>query len=216
MEIVSTNIAEPKTIEWNGTHVTTGIFKKPTNAPVYLDIECVENDEISDRNVHGGSYKACYLFSEDHYPYWQNLYPHLNWCYGMFGENLTVKGLDEKEIHIGDIFEIGTAMIQITQPREPCYKLGIKFGTQTILKEFIAHGHPGTYVRILKKGHVSVGDTMKLIEKSPNSVSTYAFFNLLFSKDKDKTLLTSIVSNTALPESKRVKLSAFLNPNATL
>ncbi|RIA10361.1 MOSC domain-containing protein YiiM [Flavobacteriaceae bacterium MAR_2010_72] len=210
MKILSTNTAEPKTIEWNGRTVTTGIFKIPTNTPIYLDVESVKNDEISDRKVHGGEFKACYLFSADQYPYWKNLYPNLKWNYGMFGENLTVKGLNEKHIHIGDIYKIGTAIVQVTQPREPCYKLGVKFGNQAVLKEFISHGYPGTYVRILEKGFVSVGDRIDLIQKASERVSTYDFFNLLYSKEKDLALLTSIVSNEALPIKKRLKLSAFL------
>ncbi|MFC4721096.1 MOSC domain-containing protein [Geojedonia litorea] len=210
MKILSTNIAKPKSIEWNGKTITTGIFKSPINLPIYLDTEAVKGDEISDRKVHGGEYKACYLFSADNYPYWKNLYPHLQWADGMFGENLTVTGLNEKHIHIGDIYKIGTALVQVTQPREPCYKLGVKFGNQVILKEFIAHGYPGTYVRVLEKGYVSVGDTIELVQKAPNSVSTFDFFKLLYSKEKDQALLASIVNNEALPIKKRSKLSAFL------
>lgn len=210
MNIRSTNIAAPSNIEWNGKTVNTGIFKTPTNLPIYLDTESVKNDEISDRNVHGGEFKACYLFSADHYPFWKNLYPHLEWNYGMFGENLTVTGLNEEHIYVGDIYKIGTAIVQVTQPREPCYKLGVKFGNQEILKEFIAHGYPGTYVRVLEKGYVSVGDNIDLVQKEPNRVSTYDFFNLLYSKEKDQALLASIVNNEAIPIKKRTKLSAFL------
>ena len=141
--MASTNIAKPKTIIYNGQEVTTGIFKKPVDTPIYLEKENVKEDEVSDRRVHGGVFKACYLFSADYYPYWQNLYPNLDWDYGMLGENLTVSGLDEDNIVIGNIYKIGSALAQVTQPREPCYKFGVKFGFKDVLKQFIEHRHPG-------------------------------------------------------------------------
>jgi len=210
MIIVSTNIAEPKTFLWRGKQVTTGIYKKPTQAPIFLDSEVVKNDEVSDRRVHGGEFKACYLFSEDYYPYWKELYPLLDLTFGMFGENLTVRGLDEKEIYVGDIYRIGNALVQITQPREPCFKFGVKFGTQKALKEFIEHGHPGTYVRVLEKGEVKLGDHLNLVERASNSISTYELYRLIFAKAKDQDLLKKVIENEALPIGKRVKLSAYL------
>ena len=211
MIIVSTNIAKPKTFTWKGNRVTTGIYKTPTKKPIFLDTETVKDDEVSDRKVHGGEFKACYLFSEDHYSYWKQLYPDLHWSFGMFGENLTIKGMDEKLINVGDIYKIGEALVQITQPREPCFKFGVKFGNQQILNQFIEHGHPGTYVRILEKGHVKIGDSLTLVELASNSISTYDLFQLIFAKEKNKDLLKSVIGNEALPIGKREKLSAYLN-----
>jgi MOSC domain-containing protein YiiM len=210
MQLTSTNIAKPTTIIWNGQEVTTGIYKTPTNQPIYLGKESVKNDEVSDRRVHGGAFKACYLFSESHYDYWKNLYPNLDWNYGMFGENLTVKGLDETNIQIGDIYKIGEALVQITQPREPCFKFGIKFGTQEVLKKFIEHGCPGTYVRVLEEGYVKNGDRFKLMEQTKKSLTTSQFFHLLFSKDKNQEHLEFAIKNEAIPLSKRNKLRAFI------
>ena len=210
MKIISTNIAKPTTIIWNGKEVTTGIYKMPTNKPIYLGKEVVRNDEVSDKRVHGGEFKACYLFSENQYAYWKNLYPNLDWNYGMFGENLTVENLDETNLFIGDIYKIGEALVQITQPREPCFKFGVKFGTQHILKQFISHGFPGTYVRVLKEGFVTNGDVLKLTEKAENSLSISDFFNLLFAKEKNQTLLNLAIKNEALPLRKRKKLEAFI------
>ena len=102
MQIISTNIAEPTTIEWNGQQIQTGIYKYPVEIPIYMGIEGVENDHVLDRKYHGGADKACYLYSADHYSFWKNKYPNLEWIWGMFGENLTVIGLDESEIRIGD------------------------------------------------------------------------------------------------------------------
>lgn len=210
MQIISTNIAKPTSILWNGNPHTTGIFKNPSDTPIYLGKEDVSGDEVSDRKHHGGIHKACYLFSADHYLYWKNLYPNLDWNYGMFGENLTVKGLDETKIYVGDIYKIGSALVQITQPREPCYKLGFRFGTQKVLQQFIDHERPGTYVSVLEEGFVKTGDTIKLVEQAKNSFTTTQFYNLIFAKDKDQELLNLIIQNEALPITKREKLAKFL------
>ena len=213
MKIISTNIAKPKTVLWNGKEVTTGIYKKPIKEPIYLEKENVRGDVVSDRNVHGGIYKACYLFSADYYPYWKNLYPDLDWDYGMFGENLTVSGLDETQLCIGDIYKIGTALVQVIQPREPCFKFGIKFGTQQVLKQFIQYGRPGTYVSILEEGHVTLNDKMILAKRSQNGLTIAQLFHLYYARDKDQELLKLAVNNEVLPERKRVKLMAFVNKN---
>ncbi|MFH6768217.1 MOSC domain-containing protein [Gaetbulibacter aquiaggeris] len=211
MQIISTNIAQPTTIVWNGQEVVTGIFKTPINKSIFLGKHDVKGDEVTDRIHHGGEYKACYMFSADQYPYWKNLYPHLNWQYGMLGENLTVSGFDECQIMIGSIYKIGKTLIQITQPREPCFKFGVKFGTQEVLKQFIDHGFPGTYVRVLEEGLVKTGDTFKLIESAKDRLSVYDFFNLLFLKVKDQKLLKLAIENEAIPLKKRVQLKAFIH-----
>ncbi len=210
MEIISTNIAKPTTIIWNGKETTTGIYKTATNAPIYLEKEAVRGDEISNRSVHGGVYKACYLFSANQYAYWKSLYPNLSWDYGMLGENLTVKGLDETKILIGSIYKIGEALVQITQPREPCFKFGIKLGTQNALKQFIDSGLPGTYVRVLEEGFVKKGDSFKLIEQAKNSLTIAQFFNLLFSEEKNQDHLNIALKIEALPIKKRKKLNRFI------
>jgi MOSC domain-containing protein YiiM len=197
---------------WNGKKETTGINKKPTSQPVFLGKEQVKGDEVSDRKHHGGIYKACYLFSADHYDYWQKLYPNLNWTYGMFGENLTVSGLDETQIRIGELYKIGDAIVQITQPREPCYKFGVKFGTQTVLKRFIEHGCPGTYVSVIQEGFIEIGDKMKLIKAVNNSLTTAEFFEMLFAKEKNQEHLRVAIENKAIPLSKREKLRSYLRP----
>lgn len=210
MKIIATNIAKPTTIVWNGKTQTTGIYKYPTKEGIYLNKEEVKGDEVSDRKHHGGIFKACYIFSEDHYAYWQNLYPNLDFNYGIFGENLTVKGLDETKISVGDIYKIGTALVQVTQPREPCFKLGIRFGTQAILKQFIKHARPGTYVRVLEEGLIKPGDKMILVQAATNSLTTTQLFSLLFAKQKDQSQLALIVNNDAIPLKKRQKLAAFI------
>ena len=210
MQVLSTNIGNLTKINWNGKELSTGIFKHPTSSPLVLEIEKVAKDSIADRKVHGGIYKACYLFSAEHYPYWKNRYPDLDWNWGMFGENLSVSGMDESEIRIGDTYKIGSALVQISQPREPCFKLGIRFGTQQILKEFIDYGFPGTYVKILEEGQVSSRDRLTLIQPSVNLLTVQQFFKLLYTKEKDEKIIRLAIENLALPEYKRERLKKYL------
>ncbi len=210
VKIIATNIGRPTTIIWNGKEETTGIYKYPTTSPIWLEKESVAKDTIADRKVHGGPYKACYLFSANQYPYWKDIYPDLKWNWGMFGENLTIENLNEATIRIGDVYRIGEAVVQVTQPREPCYKLGIRFGDQKILKQFIERGYPGTYVRVIEEGGVKVGDTVELITRSSSSLTTKQFFDLLFSKKKNVALIEMAVANEALPQKKRQRLQKFL------
>lgn len=210
MKIVSTNIAKPQFVTINGEQQRTGIFKKPTNQPIYLDKEEVKGDEITNRKVHGGIYKACYLFSSDHYPHWKNLYPQLEWHYGMLGENLTVEGLDETQICVGDTYKVGNALIQVTQPREPCTTFAAKMGSLDILEQFVAHARPGTYVKVLQSGNVAVGDAIELVEKSKHPVSVTDFFNVLFSREKNQEHLKLLVKNEAIALYKREQLQRFI------
>ncbi len=209
MKVISTNLGKPTKIVWNGKKTMTGIYKYPVDKPLYLDAEDVQGDTVVDRKYHGGIYKACYLFAADNYPYWKAKYPHLEWDWGMFGENLTIDNLDESQIRIGSIYKLGSALVQITQPREPCYKLGIRFKDQNILKQFIDHGFPGTYVRVLQPGTVRVGDSMQLAEASKNPLTVQEFYRLLFSKTKDLDVLELAIKNEALPPNKREKLKKW-------
>lgn len=111
MKIISNNMAKPTTIIWKGKEVSTDIFKEPIDKPVYLGSEKVRDDEVSDRENHGGIYQACYIYSSDHYAYWKNKYPNLHWTWGMFGENLTVTGLDERDVCVGDVYRVGETLV---------------------------------------------------------------------------------------------------------
>ncbi|MBO0342734.1 MAG: MOSC domain-containing protein [Allomuricauda sp.] len=209
MKVISTNLGEPTKIVWNGKETMTGIYKYPVDEPLFLDVEDVQGDTVVDRRYHGGTYKACYLFAAENYPYWKEKYPLLDWNWGMFGENLTIEGLDESQLRIGSIYKLGDALVQITQPREPCYKLGVRFGDQDILKKFIDHGFPGTYIRVLEPGKVTMGDSMELVEESKTTLTVQQFYKLLFSKTKDRDLLQMAINNNALPRKKREKLKKW-------
>ena len=210
MQIISTNIAKPTTFIWNGKEETTGIFKKPTDQPIYLTKNDVVNDEVSDRLHHGGFYKACYIFSAEQYPYWKSLYPELDWGWGMFGENLTVADFDENDVFLGDIYKVGEATVQVSQYREPCYKFGYKFGSQRVIKQFIEHGFGGTYLSILEEGHVAVNDKYTLLERTQHKLSVASLFHLVYAKEKEQELVKIAANSKAIPPKKRTFFSSFL------
>lgn len=199
MKVISTNISQPKTVTWKNKEVVTGIFKEPVDHPMVLEKTDVKGDHVIDRRYHGGEDKACYLYSVDHYPFWKGHYPNLNWQYGMFGENLTVEGIDEIRIHIGDIYKVGKAIVQISQPRQPCFKLGIKFEDQGILKKFIARSYSGIYVRILTSGIVNIGDEFELQKADENQLSVAEVFSLLYNSTDNKALRQKVVNDQYLP-----------------
>jgi MOSC domain-containing protein YiiM len=184
MKIISTNIAEPKTIQWKGKEVQTGLFKYSVDTAIFLGAEDVDNDHVIDRRYHGGVDKACYLYSADHYNYWQQLYPELEMPWGMFGENLTVEGLHEADINIGNIYKIGEAVVQVTQPRQPCFKLQFRIPDKEIVRKFVDSGFSGVYVRVLEKGSVKTGDTVELIEKK-DSLSIQKVYEFIYASEFD-------------------------------
>lgn len=210
MEIVSTNIAKPATIEWRGQKVETGIYKYAVETPIFLGSEDVLNDHVIDRRYHGGSDKACYLYSADHYPFWQNKYPNQDWKWGMFGENLTISGLNESEIRIGDRFQIGGALVQVTQPRQPCFKLGVRFGNQSVVSDFWTLPYPGVYVRVLLPGEVKRGDEMVLIERDPESLSVSLVFSIFHSNLGDVELMQKAIVEPFMAESCRRDIAKLL------
>lgn len=210
MKVISTNIGTATTFLWNGKEEHTGIFKYPTDEALFLGKVDVLNDTVIDRVHHAGINKACYLFASGHYPYWKGLYPELEWDWGMFGENITVEGLDESQMRIGDVYSIGSALVQVSQPREPCYKLGIRFSNSKILKQFVDYGYSGTYVRILQEGYVKKEDQLILVEKSNNTLTVKECFQIILSKEKDPIILKKAINNLSLPEYKRERLRKYI------
>lgn len=210
MKIISTNLGNATTFIWNGKEEQTGIFKYPVDEPLLLRKLDVGKDTIINRINHGGINKACYLFSADQYPFWKSLYPKMDWNWGMFGENLTVEGLNESELRVGDIYKVGKALVQVSQPREPCYKLGIRFGDQNILKHYIEHRYPGTYVKVLEEGTVQQGDVFDLIEQSANPLTVNQFYDLMFAKEKDQETLQLFMSNASVPAYKKERMKKYV------
>jgi MOSC domain-containing protein YiiM len=210
MKIISTNIGEVVEIDWRGQKVKTGIYKYPVDQAILLGKEDVRNDQVIDRRYHGGLDKACYLYSKDHYPYWEERYPDLDWKWGMFGENLTVEGIDESVIRIGDIYRLGKALVQVTQPRQPCYKLGVRFNNHQMVREFFESPYPGVYVRVLEEGPVQVGDEMVLEKLAEGNMTLKEVFALFTHNSNDVKLLRQAIGIPELAEACRKDLSKLL------
>lgn len=198
MNALSVNIGSPQTITVNGKNEQTGYFKKPVEHPVFLAKAGVENDSVIDKVHHGGADKACYLYGYNHYHFWKTKYPELHFNFGMFGENITVNILDENNIRIGDVFRIGNATIQVSQPRQPCYKMGLKFNNPEIINSFRSSSCPGIYVRVLEEGFVNKGDLLQLIERDEKSQSVSEIFKLIYTAKPEKADLQNALSNPYL------------------
>jgi MOSC domain-containing protein YiiM len=210
MQVLSANIAQPTTIQWRGQEVLTGIYKYAVDTPIFLNSEDVDNDHVLDRRYHGGVDKACYLYSADHYPFWKDKFPELKWEWGMFGENMTVSGLDESTIRIGDRFQIGEAIVQVSQPRQPCFKLGVRFGDQTMVDDFWNLPFPGVYVRVLQPGNVAKGDRFTLLESNPDSLSVSQVFSIFRSNRTDINLIKKAIDEPFLADSCRKDIQKLL------
>jgi len=200
MEIISTNIGVPTSVIKNGKEVQTGIYKTSVEGAIQLDKTGVAGDAVMDIKHHGGLDKACYLYSADHYKFWKKKFQDLYWTWGMFGENLTVESLDESKINIGDTFKVGTAIIQVSEPRRPCSVLGLRFGTQEMVKLFNNSPYPGIYVRILEEGKVKVGDKLILINKY-NSITIREVFSLFSTNRKNTDLAKKVIQTKYLAQS---------------
>ncbi len=203
MQIVSVNVSLPREVVWKGKRVTTGIFKEPVEGPVSLRTLNLTGDRQADLSVHGGPSKAAYVYLVEHYEYWRRELPQMNLPWGMFGENLTAEWLREDALNIGDRFRVGSAEVMVTEPRLPCYKLGVKFGREDIIKRFLASGRTGFYVAVVGEGTVEAEDAVELIERDKHDV-TVADVTRLYAHDRNnRDLLYRAVQVPALPESWR-------------
>jgi MOSC domain-containing protein YiiM len=203
MKIVSVNVSRPRLVTWNEQTVSTGIFKIPVEGRVMLRTLNLDGDRQADLTVHGGPTKAAYAYPAEHYDYWREELPGMELPWGMFGENFTIEGLDESSVNIGDRFQLGGAEVTVTEPRMPCYKLGIKFGRADILKRFLASRRTGFYFSVQREGEVGAGDKIELIGRHAGNV-TVADITRLYARDRaDADTMRRAIALEALPESWR-------------
>ena len=185
MKLVSVQIGRPRTVRWHGKPVSTGIYKEPVAGRIMLYQFNLDGDQQADLTVHGGQDKAVYVYPSEHYPVWQAEFPDLLLPYGMFGENFTTEGLDEESVHIGDQFRIGEAVVEVTQPRMPCYKLGIRFARPDMPKRFHVSGRCGFYLAVLREGEVGAGDVWERIARDGQQVSVIERYRRCFQEAGD-------------------------------
>jgi MOSC domain-containing protein YiiM len=200
MKILSVSVGLPREVAWQGKVVTTGIFKEPVKGPVMLRALNLDGDGQADLTVHGGVTKAVYAYPSEHYAFWRTELPAVDLLWGMFGENLTTEGLLDDAVYIGDRFRVGETELMVTEPRMPCYKLGIKFGRADIIKRFLASRRSGFYFAVAREGMVSAGDALELIGREQQEISVADITRLYaFEKDDVKALRRAIEVD-ALPE----------------
>jgi MOSC domain-containing protein YiiM len=201
MKLISVNVGLPRVVMSNGEPVSTGIFKEPVAGHVMLRTLNLDGDRQADLSVHGGPSKAVYVYPSEHYDYWKHELPEMKQPWGMFGENFTSAGVFESELNIGDKFRVGSAVVMVTEPRMPCYKLGIKFGRPDIVKRFLASERTGFYFAVLQESEVGVGDSIGLIEGSKHSVKVSDITSLYTREKHNIGLLRRAMEVEALPES---------------
>jgi MOSC domain-containing protein YiiM len=201
VKVVSVNVGLPREVSWQDRVVTTGIFKEPTGGRIMVRTLNLDGDRQADLTVHGGVDKAVYAYPSEHYEYWQAELPGMDLPWGVFGENFTTEGLLEKAACIGDRFRIGETEVIVTEPRMPCYKLGIKFGRADIIKRFLASRRTGFYFAVVREGTVGAGDAMELLRREQQEISVADITRLYAFEKADLKTLRRAVEVEALPES---------------
>jgi MOSC domain-containing protein YiiM len=217
--VVSVNVGLPREVVWKGRAVTTAIFKQPANGPIPLRRLNLDGDRQADLSVHGGPTKAVYAYSAEHYAAWRRelsdddlpvALAGLPW--GSFGENLTVEGLPlESGIAIGDRYRVGSAELVVTQPRLPCYKLGIRFGRDDMVKRFLGSGRTGWYFAVEAEGEVEAGAAVELLDRHPDAVPVSEITRLYAFDHDDAEGLARLDALDALPDDWRPWLAKRLD-----
>ena len=200
MKLISVNVGLPRDVIWKGRTVNTAIFKEPVAGRVALAALNLEGDRQADLKVHGGRDKAVYAYPAEHYDFWRGELPGVELPWGSFGENLTVEGLFEKEVNIGDRFRIGSAEFVVTQPRLPCFKLAVKFQRDDIIKRFLDSGRTGFYLAVTREGNVGADDPIEIIERDASDVTVSDIVRLYLNGEEDWEGVRKASSLDALPD----------------
>jgi MOSC domain-containing protein YiiM len=197
MRVISVNVGMPREVDRRGMKILTGIFKEPVASRLAVRRLNIEGDGQADLTVHGGPDKAVYAYPSEHYGLWrQQLGRELT--PGMFGENLTTEGLLEDAVHIGDEFRVGTARLVVTQPRLPCFKLGIRFGDPGIVKSFVRAGKPGIYFAVMEEGEVAAGDPIERLAEDQSRITVAEMFRLVLDHNADPAALRRLLNVSSL------------------
>jgi MOSC domain-containing protein YiiM len=215
VKILSINVGRPRQLEWRGKTVTTSILKEPVSGAVSVSRLNLEGDEQSDLSVHGGPDKAVYVYPHEHYEYWREQLPRLDFPWGAFGENITSVGLDENTVRIGDRLTAGSAEFIVTQPRLPCYKLGVRFDRLDMVKRFQQSGRPGFYLAVLREGVISTGDAIEIQREDRYHVTVMDVVRLYMDDHVDPELLLRAIEVPSLPGSWREYFRERLQGAAT-
>jgi MOSC domain-containing protein YiiM len=184
MRVLSVNVGLPREVSWRGKTVTTGIYKEPVPGPVRIRTLNLDGDRQADLRVHGGRDKAVYAYPSEFYELWRQERPDLGFGFGRFGENLTTEGLLDQDVNVGDRFRVGTAELVVTQPRLPCFKLGIKLGRDEFVTEFLERGLFGFYLAVAREGTVQAGDPIVGLSRDSHGFRVTEVARL-YARDRD-------------------------------
>ncbi len=198
MKIISVNVSQPTEIIYNERPVMTGIYKEPVTGRISLREFNFAGDKQADLVAHGGTYKAVYVYPHEHYAHWSKELSRHDFSYGQFGENLTTEGLSEDTVHIGDVFRIGSALVEVTQPRVPCFKLEHKMGIRGFIKLFHLSRLTGFYLRVLEEGEVGAGDEIELVKTGEGSMTIREIHNLMYFDTDDLDGIRRAITLAAL------------------
>ncbi|MGI8956830.1 MAG: MOSC domain-containing protein [Chthoniobacterales bacterium] len=201
MKLISVSVGLPREVTWHDRVVQTSIWKNPVQGRVHVATLNLDGDRQSDLSVHGGVDKAVYVYPSEHYAFWKGEFPGEDLGWGAFGENLTSKGLLEDQVQIGDRLRIGTAEFVVTQPRMPCFKLGIRFARPELVKRFLQSRKTGFYLAVEREGEVAAHDAIEFGERSRSGVTILDVTNLYVSDSPNQDLLRRAAELPALPES---------------
>jgi MOSC domain-containing protein YiiM len=206
MRIVSVNVGLPREVVWKGINVRTAIFKQPVAGAVAIREPNLAGDRQADLTVHGGSGKAVYAYPAEHYEYWRKQLSDASFSWGVFGENLTTEGLREDTLCIGDLLRVGSAVLRVTQPRMPCYKLQLRFNRDDMIKRFLVSGRTGFYFSVIDPGEVGTGSKLEIMDRDPNRVTISDMVRLYLGQARDFDLLQRATNVSSLPENWRTQL----------
>jgi len=201
--VVAVSVGTPREVEWRGRTVRTSIFKSPVSTRVHVGRRNIVGDAQADLSVHGGRDKAVYAYAAEHYAFWRRELPEAGLPWGAFGENLTTDGLLEDEVWIGDRYRVGTAEVVVTQPRMPCYKLGVRFGRPDMVKRFLESGRSGFYLRVVHEGDVAPGDAIERLARDDVRLTVADVVALYATDTPDESLLRRASEHPGLPEAWR-------------
>ena len=208
--MLSVSVGQPREVVVDDRLVRTSIFKSPASGRVPIRNNNLAGDAQSDLSVHGGRAKAIYAYPHEHYAFWLEQLPGLDLQPGHFGENLTIEGLLEQDVHLGDRLHIGSAELVVTQPRLPCYKLGIRFGREDMVKRFLASRRTGFYLSVAIEGDVGAGDTIEIVERHPAAVSIPELLRIYLKEHVAADRLREAIAVSALSDAWRRDLQKQL------
>jgi len=207
VQVVSVNLGLPREVIWKGMTVQTGIFKDPVDRPVTICKLNLAGDRQADLTVHGGAEKAVYAYPAEHYQYWRKKLPEAQFSWGKFGENLTTEGLTEDALCVGDRLRAGSAVLMVTQPRMPCYKLALRFERDDMMKRFLMSRRSGFYFSVIEEGEVRAGSEIEILSRDPHRVAVLDIVRLYLGQANDPELLQRAMDVSALPQNWKADLS---------